>query len=682
MRSPLPSILLLAVFILAIAGGADAQSPYSAPGPIPTPAWSTSTGFDQAPPAAPAVEARGIWIEMKTLPASAEGIRKVVRQLARCNLNFLLLEVTYEGGTLFPGPFQDPRFRGLDPLAIAIDEAHKNKLELHVWFWTIKQGRWREEDPNPGGPVLAAHPDWMAINQMGVPVSPGSSYYWLCPSRPECRHFVVTQIEDVARRYAIDGVHLDYVRFDRTIVKGAPPPYCVCDHCRTTFQAAGGSDPMRISAYTPEFQQWMLWRENLVSTLVGEVSARVRAIRPSIVMSAAVYPDPTEARRYFGQNWALWLANRSLDFVSPMLYRDQTDTFVRRMQHYVQDGITVTGILLPGVGVNEIQNRIFSHDVLIEQVKAARQQGMLGNVLFSFSVMTPYFEQFLIDKVYVKPARVPFRDELDAVNRLVAQAQSLVGETTGGAQASWLMARARELEAVIRHRINAALPTVASDVPFSAATRFQPLPQISVPRMAAPVIDGGLNDAAWKSAAPLAVALNENGGWADAHSAARVGTDGRFLYVAVRCEDDDLPDAVARIHRNPRHPWSEDHVAVLLDPGPSRSQYLALRLSPVGRSALEKIPDGKKRPAGVGTPESVPDTLAWSGAVRRGAKGWTAEYRIPLGALMSLHPGGRALGFNVIRLHRSGTTVHYEEWVTSYGPPYDPMRFGTAALPQ
>lgn len=677
MRRPLFAALLALALTSALVCAAPAQPP----GPYPTPAWSTPDD-DQSPPLAPAVEGRGIWIEMKTLPANAEGIRKVVRQLARCNLNFLLLEVTYEGSTLFPGPFQDARFRGLDPLAIAVDEAHRCKIELHAWFWVSKQARWREHDPRPGGPVLAAHPEWMAINQMGVPVSPGASYYWLCPSRPEARGFAVGQIEYVARRYAIDGVHLDYIRCDRTLVKGAPPPYCACDACRAAFQQVSGLDLMQIAPYTAEFRQWMVWRENLVTTLVAEVSERVKAIRPSIVVSAAVYPDPTEARRYFGQNWTLWLANRSLDFVSPMLYRDQTDTFVRRVQHYVRDGVTVTGILLPGVGVNEIQNRIFSHDVLIEQVQATRRQGMLGSILFSFSVMTPYFEQFLIDKVYVKPARVPFRNESDALNLLLAQAQGMLSGAMSAQESTWLMARARELEAIIRFRLHASPPAVATDVPFPVASRYQPLPTLTVARMAAPVIDGSLRDAAWKKIPSFPLALNQTGAWADARAHARLGSDGRYLYVGVHCEDDDLAGAVARIAQNRRNPWNEDHVAVYLDPGPSRSQYLVLRLNPLGASAFEKVPDGRKRPASVGTPESVPDALGWDGGVRRAARGWSAELRIPLDALMARHPGVRTLGLNLVRAHRSGRNLHYEQWVTTYGSPYDPMRFATVELPQ
>jgi uncharacterized lipoprotein YddW (UPF0748 family) len=681
-----PLLLLLSVLIL-LALPARGQAPGVQP-PRPTPAGPPEAAptlprvqGEQAPPATPAVEGRGIWIEMKTLPANAEGIRKIVRQLARCNFNFLLVEVTYEGSTLFPGPYQDARFRGLDPLRILVDEAHKHHLEVHPWFWSLKQGRWLPNG-HGGGPVIAAHPDWAAVNATGRKVSPGSSYYWLCPSKPASREFIVGQIVDVARRYPIDGVHLDYIRFERTIVKGAPPPYCFCESCRAEYQKAGGRDPISIAPYTPEFRAWYLWRENLVNSLVAEVAARVKEVRPSVLVSAAVYPDPYEARRYFSQNWTLWLANRWLDFVTPMLYREETGTFSRRVDRYVKDGVTAQGIVLPGVGVNEILNRIFSHDVLIRQVMAARESGMLGNVLFSFSVMNPYLEQFLINKVYARPAAVPFRNEAEAVRRLSDQAQGLVAHASGALESNWLMARAGDLAGVLRYRENAPPAQPASEPPIATPSRFQAVPRVHIPRLgAAPRIDGSLADPAWKNVPEIKLALNQNGGWADARTWAKVAADGRCLYVAFHCEDKALSTTVATAKREFRKAWMQDHVAVYIDPGPSRSQYLVLRLNPIGRVGLEKVPDARKRPPGVGTEESVPDKVHWKGAVRRGAAFWNAEFAIPIAEVMALHPHDHALGLNLVRAHRGGRNLHADEWITTYGSPYDPLRFAFAELP-
>lgn len=660
--------------------------PLAAPTKQPVPdALSSPSPGEEAPPVSPAVEGRGIWVEMKTLPADAEGIRQVVRKLAYCNFNFLLLEVTYEGTTLYPGPYQDPRFHGLDPLAIVVKEAHRNNMEVHVWMWCLKQARWRDRDPQAGGPLLAQHPEWAAVNALGQKVAAGGAYYWLCPSRPDTREFIVSQLEALARDYAIDGVHLDYIRFERTLVKGAPPPLCLCDHCRAEYMKTGHPDPINIQPATSEFRDWMRWRETLITSLVAEISLRVKTVRPEVLVSAAVYPDPAEARRYFSQDWPLWVSNGWLDFVTPMLYRDQTEGFARRIEQYVTDRLTAQRVLLPGVGVNRIQTRIFSHDVLIEQVMAARRQGMLGNVIFSYSVLAPYFEEFLRERVYQRPARVPFRDEADAARRLADQAGTMRAHATsedGIREANWLQARAADLGAIARFRAPDGA-SFAEDAlpPMPLTAHVGPMPHTAITRLHhAPVIDGSLSDEAWRTVRPLPLGVMENGFVAEKGTWAKLAVDKENLYVAFHCADSHISDTIERA-RHESQPWFEDHVAVFLDPGPTRSQYLVLRLSPLGRMALEKVPDGHNRPSGVGTPENVPDTLQWEGRVRCGETFWNAEYRIPLSELFSLHPGEQTMGLNLIRVHRAGKRRHYDEWSSTCGTQYDPLRFGTAVLP-
>src|SRR5262249_38747799 len=148
-----------------------ANLPQGTPATVaPTPADSQPP--DQLPPRAPAVEGRGIWIEMKTLPSDEAGIRKLVASLARCHFNFLLVEVNYQRATVYPTalPPQDARFAGKDPLATLVAEAHAAQMEVHAWMWALKQGRYRSTDTHGGGPVLTRHPDWVALNQQGLAV--------------------------------------------------------------------------------------------------------------------------------------------------------------------------------------------------------------------------------------------------------------------------------------------------------------------------------------------------------------------------------------------------------------------------------------------------------------------------------------------------------------------------------
>ncbi|MBM3464196.1 MAG: hypothetical protein FJX76_19035, partial [Armatimonadetes bacterium] len=563
-------VVLLAGFCGIAAAGPEDGNPYS-PGPYPTPSYPPQPlpttvipppHAEAQAPIAPVVEGRGIWIEMKTLPRDPEGVRKVVRSLARCHFNFLLVEVTYEGAALYPSSLtqQDPRFAGVDVLQPLIEEAHRLGIEVHAWIWVMKQSRWRENDPRPGGPILALHPEWTALNKEGRAVSPGSSYYWLCPSRPEVRGFLLGMMEELVARYPLDGIHLDYIRYDKTLVKGAPPPYCFCDHCRQEYRRGSGVDPITIEPFTAAFANWEAWRENLINSLIGEAAMRVKGRRAGVVLSAAVYPDPDNARRYFGQDWTLWVTNRWLDFVTPMLYRDQTDGFARLLARYVQLGVTRHTVLLPGVGVNEIKNRLFSHDVLIEQVLAARAQGMLGTVLFSYSVMTPYFEQFLINKAFPKPAQVPFRNLADAAGKLVHQAadpQRIGPASPLGAsgtalqpgalripvgdparEALWLNARAEELE-IIRQFHESPLPyQPATPPPLPIIADYTPPPQATLRRFPpgiVPRVDGGLSDPAWKNVPAFLLDTTSSGSPATRRTAVRMATDGKTLFIAFAC---------------------------------------------------------------------------------------------------------------------------------------------------
>lgn len=667
-------------------------------GPTPSVPRPRLAAEEQTPPRAPAVEGRGIWIEMKTIPRDDAGVRRLLETLARCHFNFLLVEITYEGATLYPSALtsQDPRFVGADPLRVLVEEAHKRGIEVHGWMWVMKQARWRSNGPRPGGPLLALHPDWTAINQDGQAVSPGSSYYWLCPSRPDARELLLTMMEEAVTRYPLDGLHLDYIRFERALVKGSPPPYCFCDHCRKEYQRGAGIDPIAIQPFTPAFNAWEAWRENLINSLVAEASVRVKARRPNALLSAAVYPSPENARHYFGQDWGLWARNRWLDFAAPMLYRDYSDEFLRRLEQYARSGLTHQIVVLPGVGVNEIQNRIFSHDVLIEQVLGARRQGMPGMTLFSYSVMTPYLEEFLIDKAYPQPATVPFRDPAAAAAQLLAQAETLSPQTAQVAadpavpmgdprrQINWLKARAQELQDVAAFRCSAMPLQPASAPQLDIEPGFRPPPSLRVFQVDpddAPRIDGGLSDEAWKKVPAIPLRLDANGSKATLWTWVKLATDGQSLYAAFHCREPEMKRLVQETRRPTRSIFEVDNVALFLDPGPSRSQYLVLAVDALGRRGFEKVPSGRHRPPGVETPENVPDSLTWSAAAKRGKDAWSVEMSIPLDRLFGARkPGPLRLGLNLQRAHRAARKRQYFQWSPTYGPPYAAYRFGTADL--
>ena len=87
-----------------------------------------------------------------------------------------------------------------DPLAFAIEEAHKRGLELHAWFNPFRALHPQGKSPVAPNHISRTHPEFVC--QYG-------SQLWLDPGEPSVRAYVLRVILDVVRRYDVDGVQLD-----------------------------------------------------------------------------------------------------------------------------------------------------------------------------------------------------------------------------------------------------------------------------------------------------------------------------------------------------------------------------------------------------------------------------------------------------------------------------------------
>src|SRR5699024_65000 len=87
-----------------------------------------------------------------------------------------------------------------DPLRFAIKEAHKRGLELHAWFNPFRASHPSEKSAFAPNQVINEHPGWVVKY---------GKYYWINPGIKKARQYSIKVITDVARRYDIDGVHMD-----------------------------------------------------------------------------------------------------------------------------------------------------------------------------------------------------------------------------------------------------------------------------------------------------------------------------------------------------------------------------------------------------------------------------------------------------------------------------------------
>ena len=91
---------------------------------------------------------------------------------------------------------------GFDPLAYWVERAHALGLELHAWVnpFRITKGGAAEFQALTADHPAKLHPDWVVEYE---------GDYYFNPGLPEVREYIVRGAEELARKYDIDGIHLD-----------------------------------------------------------------------------------------------------------------------------------------------------------------------------------------------------------------------------------------------------------------------------------------------------------------------------------------------------------------------------------------------------------------------------------------------------------------------------------------
>lgn len=298
----------------------------------------------------------GVWVVRNALESPATW-RRSLDAVERVGCHRVYLQVSGRWDAYFPSrvfgaPASPPRGWD-DPLAGALEEAHARGLEVHAWVNALLA--WSAPDP-PADPehVWRRSPQWFVtrtgrsmrdlsradLDREGL-VGEG---WFLDAGREEVRTELRRFLLELATRYPVDGVHLDYIRYP--------------------------------SGWTP------LGGEENVTRLVALVRSDLAAVRPGTELSAAVMPVPEIARRTFGQDWEAWLERGLVDAVLPMVYRDSpgsVERVVREWPAAIPRERVWVGVRIDRLGPAELEETrrrlaadgvagvaLFSHNLLLE----------------------------------------------------------------------------------------------------------------------------------------------------------------------------------------------------------------------------------------------------------------------------------------------------------------------------
>lgn len=255
-----------------------------------------------APVPRPDAPLRGVWLSYIELDALLEGaapqeaahaITTVMDVCAQRGINAVFFHVRAHGDAYFPSATwpaapsaKAVMAAGFDPLAHAVEEAHRRGIALHAWVNPYRIGATRRAD--------------------GVTFEKNGTWYY-APSDPAARQNVLDGVREILDTYAVDGIHFD-------------------DYFYPTGMAAEG-EPFEKH---PDGITITQWRQTQVDALVSGVyglchqRGRLFGVSPAADVErnrTVAYADVTR-----------WMAEPGyIDYICPQLYvgfRHQTKPFL------------------------------------------------------------------------------------------------------------------------------------------------------------------------------------------------------------------------------------------------------------------------------------------------------------------------------------------------------------------
>jgi len=317
----------------------------------------------------PTAEGRAWWNHSGTGAYTGDWERSA-KELSAAGFNMIIPNMLW-GGLAHYASDVLPRSRTFDEhgdqIAQCVEACRKHGLEVHVWKvnWNLS---------NAPREFVSKMRDAGRTQVTNA----GEAQDWLCPSHPENQTLELESMLEVARKYEVDGLHFDYIRYPGEMC-------CYCDGCRERFQAQTG---VEVGKWPEDCHSGSLkksyrdWRCEQITRLVAAVHREAKKIKPGIKISAAVFSSYPDCRTSVGQDWVAWVEAGYLDFLCPMDYTEGDMTF----NSLVSNQLRLVGgrvPMYPGIGATASRSQLTA-DRVAGQIDIARKLGAQGFTIFNY----------------------------------------------------------------------------------------------------------------------------------------------------------------------------------------------------------------------------------------------------------------------------------------------------------
>ena len=405
----------------------------------------------QVTPPAPLREMRGVWVAtvanidwpstngLSTAQQKAELVA-IMDRAAELRLNTVIFQVRpgcdalyaskyepwseYLTGTMGKAP--NPYY---DPLALAIEEAHKRGLELHAWFNPYRARHAGAKSLAAATHISRTHPEW--VKRYGQSL-------WLDPGEKGVQDYALNVVMDVVNRYDIDGVHFDDYFYPYKEKDASGKDLDFPDQSSWRRYGAGGKLTLED------------WRRQNVNVFIRRVYESIKAVKPSVKFGVSPFgiwrpgnPPAIQGYDAFAKLYAdsrQWLAQGWLDYCAPQLYwpiKSPEQSFPVLLKWWAAQNAKGRG-LAPGIDSTKAEGHWPIEEILNQIRLTRREPGATGHIHWNMKTLMHdgALVQALKKEVYQQPAIFPSCQWLKS-DAIAAAPKLRVTQGPGGLRANW-----------------------------------------------------------------------------------------------------------------------------------------------------------------------------------------------------------------------------------------------------
>ena len=325
-----------------------------------------------------------IWVERHHL-YSKSSIESLIFYAFENNIKDIFLQVRSRDDALYKSKlvtFNQNVDENLDPLEYALILGDLLNIEIHAWIntylvWTSPKPPFDKEH------ILFKYPEW--IDNTSENNKLDNSIY-LSPSHPEVNVYLFDIIEELIKEYPnLAGIHFDYIRHN-------DKNHGFNDEAISQFQKEYFFNPkLVIQNYTELglskvetdslINLWSTFNQENITTLLKDIKNFINSTNSKILLSAAVKPNPLEAKNRWSQDWVKWINDGILDFIIPMNYTKDEKIFIDNIKK-ISTQINNKDKVLMGIAIYNQSIPMISRKIIL-----SKYSGYSKICLFSYSTI-------------------------------------------------------------------------------------------------------------------------------------------------------------------------------------------------------------------------------------------------------------------------------------------------------